>query len=148
MTQPIDRILQGGTVVTSSGQMQADVAIAGETICAIGSNLAADPETKIIDVTGKLLLPGAIDVHVHPVYVDNIDDCSRVAAYGGTTTLCHFVYAHKGQSLYDATAALLEEGQTTSRTDFGLHSAMFDAPNQILEIERTGYGPSREWWGH
>jgi len=134
---PIDLILKGGTVVTSSSQQRADVAIAGETICAVAPDIIATETTKVIDVTGKLLLPGAIDVHVHPVYVDDIEACSRVAAYGGTTTLCHFVYAHKGQSLYDATAALLEEGQANSRTDFGLHSAMFDAPNQILEIERT-----------
>jgi len=136
MTQQIDLILKGGTVVTGTGQQRADVAISGETICAVGSNLAVEG-AKVIDVSRRLLLPGVIDVHVHPVYEDDMEACSRVAAYSGTTTLLHFAYAYKGESMYDATARFIDEGLANSRTDFGLHTGMFDAPNHVPEIEKT-----------
>lgn len=85
----------------------------------------------------RLLLPGVIDVHVHPVYMDNIETCSRVAAYGGTTTLLHFAYARQGQRLFAETKKMLEEGEATSRLDFALHAGSFEPEKHIAEIPET-----------
>lgn len=137
MNETFDLLLTGGTVVTGQGTMRADVGVVDGRIKAVDADLSAHPAQKRIDVSHRLLLPGVIDVHVHPVYMDDMEHCSVVAAYGGTTTLIHFAYAKPGESLLEGTRRFLEEGQATSRLDFSLHSGLFDAKNQVPEIVET-----------
>lgn len=67
-----DIILQGGSVVTVDQQFSIHQAIAlkGERILAVGSNeqmmAHRGPETKLIQLDGRMVLPGLIDSHVHP----------------------------------------------------------------------------------
>jgi len=55
-------VIKGGTVVTAGDTFQADVLIDGEQIVAVGRDLVGDTS---IDATGKLVIPGGIDVHTH-----------------------------------------------------------------------------------
>jgi len=139
MEQQFDLLLTGGTVVTGAGMRRADVGSKGETIAAVEPDLPRDAEhaNQVVDVTGKYVFPGIIDVHVHPVYLDDVEACSRVAAYGGTTTLLHFAYARTGDSLLQKVQEMLEDAQARSRLDFGLHGGMFEAPRQVPEIPRV-----------
>ncbi|RPI20330.1 MAG: hypothetical protein EHM70_26625, partial [Chloroflexota bacterium] len=132
-----DLILTGGVVVTGEGMRRADVGVSGECITAVEPDLSRDGCKQVVDVTGKFIFPGIIDVHVHPVYLDDVEACSRVAAYGGTTTLIHFAYARKGESLLEKVSEMLEDASRRSRLDFGLHGGMFDAPIQVPEIPRV-----------
>ena len=61
-----DTILRGGVVIDGTGApgVRADVGICGGKIAAIG-NLAAAQAGNILDVTGKLVTPGFIDIHRH-----------------------------------------------------------------------------------
>src|SRR3972149_10027620 len=90
-----------------------------------------------MDVSGKYVMPGVIDVHLHPVYEDNMRDLSFAAAHGGTTTLIHFAYAKPGMKLVDTVKKHLEEGSHSSFLDFGIHGAMFDPSSQIEEIPKV-----------
>ena len=137
MEKRFDLLLVGGTVVTGHGLRRADVGVQGERVAAVGIDLPGDAAQEIVDVGGKYVFPGIIDVHVHPVYVDSVEDCSRVAAYGGTTTLIHFVYARIGDSLTQKAEEMLADGQAHSRLDFGLHGGMFEAAKQIPEIPKV-----------
>jgi dihydropyrimidinase len=137
MADIFDLLLVGGLVVTGQGVRRADVGILGGRITALESNLSHHPAQKTIDATNRLLLPGVIDVHVHPVYLDNMEQCSRLAAFGGTTTLMHFAYARPGESLVESTTRFLEEGRASSRLDFSLHSGLFEAKKQVPEILET-----------
>ena len=58
-----DAVVRGGTLITPSGQQQADLAITDGTISKIGSDLGAGRED--IDARGLIVLPGLIDVHLH-----------------------------------------------------------------------------------
>lgn len=129
-----DLLLAGGTVVTGLGVRRADIAVRGETIAAVEPQLPRQRAREVLDVTGKLIFPGIIDVHVHPVYEDDIGDCSYVAAHGGTTTLLHFVSARTGESVLQKVEEMLQAGLARSRLDFGLHASLFEAPRQIEEI--------------
>ena len=137
MDTQFDLILTGGTVVTGAGVSRADVGVRGERVAAIEPDLPRDSAREVVDVAGKYIFPGVIDVHVHPVYLDTVEGCSRVAAYGGTTTLLHFVYARPGDSLVQKVEEMLEDGLAHSRLDFGLHGGMFEAPRQVDEIPRV-----------
>ena len=137
METQFDLLLIGGTIVTGEGLRRADVGVRGEVIAAVEPGLPREAAGEVVDVTGKYVFPGIIDGHVHPVYLDTVEDCSRVAAYGGTTTLLHFVYARTGDSLVQKVEEMLEDGIAHSRLDFGLHGGMFEAPRQVPEIPRV-----------
>ncbi len=134
MDQAYDLVLKNGTVVTGRGTQRADVAVANGKIAAVGQGLSWPERCEVIDVTGRLILPGIIDVHVHPVYLDDVADSARVAAYGGTTTLLHFAYARTGDSLLQKVEEMLEDASARSILDFGLHGGMFEAARQVPEI--------------
>ena len=70
----------------------ADVAIEGDRITAVGENLAVEG-AEVIDLSGKYLVPGLVDMHVHlrdPGYEHKGDIVSetRAAAKGGMTGVC------------------------------------------------------------
>jgi dihydropyrimidinase len=137
MQEPFDLLIRGGLVVTGAGVAKADVGVHGEKITAVDADLPADGAVRIVDATNRYILPGIIDVHVHPVYEDNVQDCSRVAAYGGTTSLLFFAYGRTGDSLLQKVEEMLEDGLENSLLDFGLHGGMFEAPKQVPEIPRV-----------
>ncbi len=90
-------ILRGGTIITAADTYPADILIEGERIARIGNQLA-DPQATVVDVHGKLILPGGIDPHTHfdlemfgTVSSDDHYTGHKAAAFGGTTTVMDFV---------------------------------------------------------
>jgi dihydropyrimidinase len=90
-------LIQSGTLVTAESSFNADILIEGETIRAIGPDLAA-AGAEVIDAAGKLVLPGGVDPHVHldlpmfgTVSSDDHYTGTKAAAFGGTTTVIDFV---------------------------------------------------------
>ena len=57
-----DLIIRGATVCLPGGLSETDVAVADGKICAVGGDLSAK---QAIDARGLVLMPGAIDAHVH-----------------------------------------------------------------------------------
>jgi dihydropyrimidinase len=134
MEEIYDLIVRNGMLVTGQGLQRADIGVRGERIAAVAADLPVEGARRVIDAAGKYVFPGIIDVHVHPVYLDDVEDCSRIAAYGGTTTLLHFAYARQGESLVEQVGKMLADAQKRSLLDFGLHGGLFDAPIQVPEI--------------
>ena len=66
LAQTYDLIVKGGRVIDPSLRVNAirDVAIAGGRIAAVEADIAADA-AEVIDATGKLVVPGLLDVHTH-----------------------------------------------------------------------------------
>ena len=58
----MDMVISGGTVVTASSQFVGDIGIQNGKIHQIGGTISA---SQTIDATGKLVVPGGVDVHVH-----------------------------------------------------------------------------------
>lgn len=87
-------LIKGGTVI-DPGRVNgpADVLIEGGKIAAVGKALKAPAGAKTIDATGKVVLPGFIDLHVHfrePgfEYKETIETGTAAAVAGGFTTVC------------------------------------------------------------
>src|SRR5947209_20353280 len=61
-----DVVLRGGTVVDGTGApaRRADVALRGARIVAVGE-FQAEPGARVIDVAGRVVAPGFIDLHSH-----------------------------------------------------------------------------------
>ena len=126
-------LIQGGLVVAAGDVRRADILVEGESIARVEERLP-DSVDRVIDASSRYVLPGAIDVHVHPVYLDDLSDSSISAAFGGVTTLIHFAYAKPGQGLGETLARFREEGEAGSVLDFALHGGLFDAEAQAGEI--------------
>lgn len=93
----MNTLIKNGTVITASETFESDILIEDEKIIRIGLNLQAD-SAQVIDASGKLILPGGVDPHVHldlPMFdtVSSDDHYSghKAAAFGGTTTVMDFV---------------------------------------------------------
>src|SRR4051812_16144219 len=61
----VDLRLTGGTVATPAGNVTADVLVDSEKIVGLVHKSVPAEAERTVDVTGKLVLPGMIDVHVH-----------------------------------------------------------------------------------
>ena len=131
----VDLVVAGGRVVTPTEVLDAAVAIRGERIVAIGPPELLPRAARVIDATGKLVLPGPIDCHVHlgPEY-DDWRQGPIAAAHAGLTTLLGFVMADEGarESLPKAVHRLREEVGAQSVLDFGFHFILGNQP-WILE---------------
>ncbi len=136
MKETYDKIIKGGLVVGPKGLLRADIGIKEGKIARMAPDLGQEEAQKIIDGTGKYILPGLLDIHVHPVYVDTIRDCSILGAFGGITTMVHYAYAKPGMALDETVKKFIDEGIETSHTDFAIHGAMFDPENQIADIAK------------
>ncbi|MDO5604273.1 MAG: adenine deaminase [Paracoccus sp. (in: a-proteobacteria)] len=86
---PADLVLKGGEVwcMVTGARIAGDVAICGDTIAGIGAHYSGRQE---IDVSGRLLVPGFIDTHLHIesscVTPGEFDRC--VTPRGITTAIC------------------------------------------------------------
>ena len=133
-----DSIIKGGTVVTALDSFKADIGIIGESIAAIGIDLKSDEPAKEIDATGKLVLPGGIDVHVHlqlpfcgTVSADDFVSGTRGAARGGVTTLIDFALQDKDKGLMAGIENRMAEAEGKVCVDYSLHSIIVKWSDEI-----------------
>jgi dihydropyrimidinase len=128
-TPRVDTIVRGGQVVTASDVFEAAVAIRGERFVAIGPETLLPPAERVIDATGKYVMPGLIDCHLHvgPEY-DDWKTAPLAAARTGLTTLLPFVTYDEGETLPRAVHRLREEAASLSVLDFGFHVILNHEP--------------------
>ena len=129
-----DLILRGGTVVTPHGVGVHDVAMSGETIAAITNPgaIGDDQAKRSVDVSGKIVMPGGIDPHVHckwhmPLpgggvgYTEGPDVVSRAALFGGTTTMIDFAARMEEIPLREVIAKRDEDWVGNCYCDYAYH---------------------------
>ena len=141
------KLLKGGTVVSGSGSVPADVLIEGEKIAAVGTGeeigRLADGDTEILDVTGCLLFPGFIDAHTHfdlhvagTVTADDFETGTRAAVRGGTTTIVDFGTQYPGETLAAGLKNWHEKADGKCSCDYGFHMSITDwNPSVSREID-------------
>ena len=122
-------LIKGGRIVTAVDDYMGDVLIEGETIRAIfaaGTMPALD--ARIVDATGKLVIPGGIDAHTHldmpfggTTSADDFESGTIAAAHGGTTSIVDFAIQSKGQALRDARDAWMKKAEGKAAIDYGFH---------------------------
>jgi dihydropyrimidinase len=128
-------LIRGGTVVNATGQARADVRIRNGVIAEIGPGLTAAQGVRVIDATGKLLLPGGIDPHVHMTLertantgpgADDFASASRAALSGGITTIGTFIDQNPNESPQATLAHAIEVASKQVIADGLLHFTVSD----------------------
>lgn len=133
-----DLVIKNGTIVTAESTYQADVGIRDEIIAAISTGLSGDKE---IDAGGKLVIPGAVDMHVHLqmpigafVSSDDFFSGTKAAAFGGTTAIVDFVEPHGDETMLDALADRRALADPRVVIDYGLHMTI--GPAEIDKLDQ------------
>ena len=141
----MELLIKGGTVVTATESFPADVAVDGGKIVAIGRDLAVNAE-KVVDATGKLVLPGALDAHTHmampfggTVSADSYLAGTRAAVCGGVTTIFDYPVQHKGETILGLIGSKKEVLEKEACCDYAFHCCITDLNGgEILdEIEQA-----------
>lgn len=126
-------LIKGGRVVTASDDYVGDIFIEDGTISLIGESLDVTAD-KVIDATGKVVMPGAIDPHTHiemffggTTTCDDFTSGTTAAAFGGTTTLIDFCVQTPGDTFAQALAKYHEKIERCPPViDVGFHIAVTD----------------------
>ena len=153
-------LISGGTVVTATGTLAADVLVVGEKIAAVlarneatdaatfaavtaaANTAAADagPADVLIDATGKYVIPGGIDAHTHmempfggTFSADTFETGTKAAAHGGTTTIIDFAVQAKGTSLLATLDKWHEKAGGNCAIDYGFHMIVSDVNDASLK---------------
>ncbi|MBA2279889.1 MAG: dihydropyrimidinase [Acidimicrobiia bacterium] len=128
-------LIRGGTVVSATGASPVDVLIDGERIVALlepgstalGADLAGSAE-RVIDATGKYVIPGGVDVHTHmelpfggTAASDTFESGTTAAAWGGTTTIIDFAVQRSGERVQDGLADWHGKASGNCAIDYGFH---------------------------
>jgi len=132
-------LIKNGTLVTAADTFSADLLMENGKIVLIGSDI--DPsEHAVVDATGKLLLPGGIDVHTHldlpfggTSSSDDFFTGHRAAAFGGTTSHIDFVIQPIGGSLHEGLAVWREKANGRAAIDYGFHLAITDLRPEVMD---------------
>ena len=91
MAEHFDLVIRGGTCLTPSGRVEADVGVRGGRVAAIGQLGGVDAD-QVLKAKGQHVLPGVIDSQVHfrepgNEHKEDLESGSRAAVLGGVTAI-------------------------------------------------------------
>lgn len=146
----MDLIIKNGTIVTPTATFKADVCVDNGKITAITADAGTNAET-VVDASGKMVLPGAIDAHTHlampfggTISSDDYYAGTRAAACGGTTTVFDFILQDFGESMVDAIKRRDAMCAPDAAVDYAFHVAVKDVSNGLIDTieDAVNYGVS------
>ncbi len=133
-------LFKNGTIVNAEGSRTADVLVCNDKIKLIGENIQSD-KARVVDCTGLLLFPGAIDAHTHfdldvcnTTTADDFYTGGRAALKGGTTMVVDFACPNKGESLQYGLELWHKKADGRTACDYGFHMTIDDW-NESIKAE-------------
>lgn len=143
-------LIQNGTLVTAEATFAADLLVENDKIAGIGHALSTQGVDRVIDASGKLVIPGGIDPHVHldmpfmgTYSSDDYTTGTRAALFGGTTMVIDFILQTQGDTLYNALRTWQKKSEGKAVGDYSYHMAVTDfnpdvAKEVVAMIEKEG----------
>ena len=136
-----DMVIRGGRIVNADAVEAADVGIVKGKIAQVGGEMQGLRE---VDASGRLLLPGGIDAHVHlssppgvadhePRWVDDFSSGSAAALAGGVTTLGNMTFLAAGELPVAGLRREAAEAQKQTIADLFLHPVIAETTPEVLD---------------
>jgi len=124
-------------IVSSKGVREADILIEGEKIVRVGKGLKSDGE--IIDASGRFVIPGVVDSHVHvrdwdEAGKEDFGSASKAALAGGVTTFLEMPNTKPAIDSVDKLKKRIKLGEKNSLVDFGIHLGYSQEIEQMQDV--------------
>ena len=139
-------VIRNGLVITAADEVQADVLVDGDKVVALAATDAgladtwADGAERVIDASGRYVIPGGVDAHTHmelpfggTFASDTFETGTRAAAWGGTTTIIDFAVQTPGMTLREGLDAWFGKSEGECAIDYGFHMIIGDVNEQSLK---------------
>ncbi|MBV9024880.1 MAG: dihydropyrimidinase, partial [Streptomycetaceae bacterium] len=134
----------GGLVITAAEEIHADVLVEGGRVAALAAHESAAAQVwtadRVIDATGKYVIPGGVDAHTHmelpfggTFASDTFETGTCAAAWGGTTTIIDFAVQRVGRSLREGLDAWHGKADGQCAIDYGFHMILSDVTEESLK---------------
>lgn len=151
----LDLLIRGGDVVAPQGVGKWTIGIKGEQIATVGVEDPSIQADRVIDATGKIIVPGGIEPHAHlssqigmhpegRLFTLGPEEDTLGMAFGGVTTHIDFVFVHPATDVPTALGRRLERWKGKSYVDYSFHIALGGALplktfEQIPEAIQQGF---------
>ncbi len=117
-----DLLVKGGRVVSAAGARATDILVQGGRVAALGQDLVPPPGCPVLDASGKLVLPGLIDAHVHfrepgLEHKEDLASGSLAAVAGGVTSFLEMPNTRPPTVDPEALAGKLRRAALRARAD-------------------------------
>ena len=129
-------LIKNGRVVTAVDDYRADIFVDGERVALIGRDLEIAAE-RVIDATGRLVIPGGVDPHTHMEMPfggtessDTFETGTRAAAFGGTTCIVDFAMQSRGASTLEGLDTWHGKAAGNAAIDYAFHMIITDLPER------------------
>lgn len=153
----VDTIIRDGTVVTAEhGEQRLDVLIQGGRIAGLVADGSAIPAAEVVDASGRYVLPGGIEPHVHiGIYTPSDGEWHSetcAAAQGGITTLINYVF--QKDSYFQGWPPELAIAKRQVVIDFAVHLGIMtqqhvdEMDSYISEFGVTSFKFTGHWKGY
>ena len=137
-------LIKGGQVLSATGEQYYDILIDGDEIAALatpGHFATVEPTCdRVLDATGKYVLPGGVDVHTHMELPfggtsasDTFETGTIAAAFGGTTSIIDFSVQRTGEDVHDSLAIWHEKADGNCAIDYGFHQILGGVDDAALK---------------
>ncbi|MBR0514712.1 MAG: dihydropyrimidinase [Clostridia bacterium] len=131
-------LVRGGMVVTEAGTVSGNILIKDGRILGITEAQDAD---AVIDAAGKIVMPGAVDIHTHmdldvgiARVIDDFYSGTAAAACGGTTTIVdHLAFGPKGCSPWHQIREYHRLADGNAAVDYGFHGVLQHVNDEALD---------------
>ena len=145
----MDLLFRGGTLILPEGRVQTELRVHDGVIAQLGQNLPEDGATSI-DLSGRLLLPGAIDAHTHmatqcamAATADDYFTGTRAGLCGGTTTIIDYLLQEKGEPLPETLRKRKAMAAPDAAGDYAFHIGVQDLStpellDSVADVMRQG----------
>ncbi len=137
-----DILLKNGNIVTAEREFKGDIAISGDKIAEVAPCIEAEAK-RVIDLTGKDVIPGAVEGHIH--CMGSFMGCSGIndfymnsisGAFGGVTTFMDFSNSKAGVPITESSLEKLEL-MSMSAINYTLHPKFLETcPNVLDDIQK------------
>jgi len=139
-------IIRGGTLVTETALVRADLRVRGERIVGIEADSGAHAADRVIDATGLLVLPGGVDAHVHArdpdePLIEGFHTATMAAAAGGITTIIEMPQAEPLAADGDSFCVRREAAERNSIIDVAMYGAVVGGkttPDDLIAMRAAG----------
>ncbi len=139
----IDVVIAGGRIVTDNWSGEGTVVVSGGRVLAIldpSVAIGSFDAARVIDASGKLVMPGGVDPHCHLAIplgafatLDSFASASAAAVAGGTTTIVDFAIPVPGEDPVEALDKKLEMAHE-SRCDYAFHGCLDARPDDVQGV--------------